>query len=163
MKRYIVVSCVLVLVCVGVSASGSADRGAPSDQEVLGELMALETEALNPYYGESDPTRYVEQFTSDATYFDPWSGGRLEGAEIGEHLMGFKGVIPLNEYELVDPRVNVFGEIAIFTVVCESTNMETGVTTPWNVTLIYRRSEGGWEKIHANWNYRASQPAQPTG
>ena len=138
---------------VGGLVFGSGSRAGKSEQAVLEELMALTRASLDDWYGQSDPTIFATGFADKATYYDPWVGGRLDDGAISEYLMAFLGQVPKVEYDIPDPRVDLHGETAILTFVCNSTDPKTGVTTPWNVTEIFIRSSGGWKRVHANWSY----------
>ena len=160
MKQFIMVLCVLLVIGGVASAEGRGEKAQlTADADVLEELVAMERGALDLYYGQSDPTLYAEQFGDRATYFDPWSGGKIENDAIKAYLMGFKGLVPETDFEIRNPSVDVLGDIAILTFSCDATDVASGAMTPWNVGLIYRQTGDGWEKIHANWNYEAAQPA----
>ena len=151
MKKVILVCWVLALFGGLVFAGGKAGE---SEEAVLEELLALESATLDSYYGESDPTAYAELFADKATYFDPWSGGRLEGAAIKEYLLAFKGQIPKLDYEIPNPRVDLYGDTAIFTFNLDAIDPNSGAVTGWNVTLVFLRTTDGWKRVHANWAYK---------
>jgi hypothetical protein len=59
-----------------VFASGGPGE---SEEELLGELLALKKAVRDPYYQDADPTVYAEMFAFKATYFDPCSWGQAGG------------------------------------------------------------------------------------
>ena len=134
-----------------VFAGGEAEQ---SEEAVLEELLAAESATLDSYYGQSDPTAYAALFADRATYFDPWSGGRLEDAAIKEYLMAFKGQIPKLNYEIPNPRVDLYGDTAVFTFNLDAIDPGSGAVTGWDVTLVFLRTADGWKRIHANWAYK---------
>lgn len=147
-----------------VAACGSSSE---SETEVLEKLVAEERAALDQYYGQSDPTPYVELFADKVTYFDAWSNGKLEDAAAKEYLAGFAGQIPPFGYELKNPRVDLYGEIAIFTYnidVIDTTTSEIFVV--WNVSAVRHRVGDTWELVHGHFSF-AQAPAEdippPTG
>jgi hypothetical protein len=136
----------------------TAGKSAPTEAEVLEELLALETATLDGWYNESDPTLYAELFADTATYFDPWAGGRIEDGEVKEYLMTFMGKVPRLKYEIPNPRVDLYGDTAVFTFNEKTTSPKDGSIVRWNVTLVFTRTRDGWKRVHANWAY-----AEPPG
>ena len=151
MRKVVLVCWVYVLFGALLFAGGKPGE---SEDAVLEELLAIESATLDPYYHDADPTAYAELFADKATYFDPWSGGRLEGAAIKEHLMAFKGRIPKTDYEIPNPRVDLYGDTAIFTFNLDAKDQKTGAITGWDVTLVFLRSTDGWKRVHANWAFK---------
>lgn len=149
MKKFITICCLFALFGGLVFGFGKGE----SEEAVLKELLALESAALDTWYGDSDPTLYAEQFAEKATYFDPWSGGKLSDSAVKEYLMGFAGKVPKLEYKFMDPRVDLYGDTAVFTYNMEAFSPDGGPVTYWNVTLIYEHMKDGWEKIHGNFSF----------
>ncbi len=140
-----------VAAAVAVSA-GAAAATAAVDEELTAELVAIEQSKLDPWYGSASTEIYVSHVAEDSTYFDPWAGGKLEGAEVIEYLKGFEGNIPNLGYELVDPSANVQGDVVIFTYVIENSDPETGDPAgSWYVTKILSPTAEGWEVIHTHY------------
>jgi ketosteroid isomerase-like protein len=131
-------------------AQGSEGR----NEAVLEELLAQLGAALDPYYGESDPSTYAEMYADHVMTFDPWSKGKLEGNAAKEHLLAFAGVIPISKYAILSPSVDLFGDTAVFTFNVEVTHPEEGtVVAVWNTTQIHRRADESWELVHAHWSF----------
>lgn len=151
MKKVVLVCWVLVL---GGGLLFAGGGGEESENAVLKELLAIESATLDPYYHDSDPTAYADLFADRATYFDPWSGGRLEGAAIKKHLMAFKGQIPKTDYKIPNPRVDLYGDTAILTFDLDAKDQKTGTVTGWDVTLVFLRTTDGWKRVHANWAFK---------
>ena len=124
------------------------------DDGVLEELMALETAALDPYFGQSDPSAYVALFADEATYFDPNSAGRLNGDAYKQHFAAAAGQIPPFRYEILNPAVDLHGDTAVFTFNVKAVDPADGtVAALWNTTEVHCRIHGGWEMVHAHWSY----------
>ncbi len=136
-----------------------AGKAAQSEEAVLEELLTLTRASLDEWYGESDPTVFAQRFADKATYFDAWTGGRLEDGAIKEYLMPFKGQVPKLNYEIPNPRVDVYGDTAVFTFNCKALEPKSGVVTDWNVVEVFTRTRDGWKRVHANWNY--TNPGNP--
>ena len=121
---------------------------------VLEELMAQVQAALGPYYDESDATGYAARFADEATYFDPFSSGKLENDAIQRHFAGFAGQIPPFRYEILNPAVSVHGDTAVLTFNLVTYDKADGsITGRWNTTEVHRRAGDGWEMVHAHWSY----------
>ncbi len=158
-KWYLVVItiCTLFAVLLGGLVFG-AGKPAQSEEEVFEEILALEKTTLDGWYGESDPTGYAELFADEATYFDPWVGHRVEDVAIKEYLMTFMGKVPNLDYEIQKPRLDLYGDTAVFTFNEKTTDPKSGAIVRWNVTLVFIRTRDGWKRVHANWAY-----AEPPG
>jgi len=127
--------------------TGSSDTG------VLSELLAGERAAMDPYFGESDPTTYAGLFSREATYFDPNSSGRLKGDAIAQHFAAAAGQIPPFRYDILNPDVEIHGDTAIFTFNLETYDPSDGsITSRLNTTEVHRRTEDGWDMVHAHWS-----------
>ena len=83
---------------------------------------------------------------------------RLEDSDIKEYLMTFMGKVPNLEYEIPNPRVDLYGDTAVFTFNEKTTDPKNGAVVRWNVTLVFTRTRDGWKRVHANWAY-----AEPPG
>ena len=117
------------------------------------EILALELATYETYYGESDPTAWVELFAGKATYIEPWSDNRIEDSAIKEHMMAFAGKIPNFHYEILNPRVDLCGDTAVFTFNLETTDpKDSKVTGLWKGTAVFTRTDDGWEKVHAHFS-----------
>lgn len=149
MKKIIAICWLFAL--LGGQLLGSGQR--EDEAKALEELLALDIEALDPWYGESDPTIYAQHFADKATYFDPWSGGKLEDRAIKEYIMTFKGQIPNCDYEIYNPRVDLYGDTAVFTFNVAATIKADKSVVNWNAIHIFTRTKDGWEKVHATWSF----------
>jgi ketosteroid isomerase-like protein len=124
------------------------------DAVALDELMTLERAALDPYFGESDPSTYVALFADEATYFDPSSAGRLNADAYKQHFAAIAGQIPPLRSKILNPAVDLRGNTAVFTFNVEVVDPADGtVVTLWNTTEVHCRTDDGWEMIHAHWSY----------
>jgi ketosteroid isomerase-like protein len=143
----------------GMAASYDSSSAGEAEAEVLEELLTQQRAALDPYYGESDPSTYVAMYADKVTTFDPWSNGKLEGSAARDHLMGFAGTIPPLAYEIVDPRVDLYDDTAIFTFNVDLTDPDAGATfAVWNTTEVHRRTDDGWELVHSHWSFATPPP-----
>jgi uncharacterized protein (TIGR02246 family) len=124
---------------------------------VLGELMALESEAMRRWR-TGDPSGYLEIYAPDVTYFDVGSEHRTNGRDaMSAMYKQLAGQIFYEVMDFVDPRVQVGGELAVLFYRFLSTrlNLDGSVSkrTPWNCTEIYRKIDGEWRIIHNHWSF----------
>ncbi len=149
------IAIIVALVAAGVGAivflaAGGSDP--PSEAEALQDLVAAEKAALDPYFGQSDPTEYVALLADDATYYDPATGGILTGQAAKDYLMASAGAIPAFTYEILNEKVALDGDLATFTFNVSVIDPASGaVVTDWNVTEINRFVDNDWEVTHAHW------------
>lgn len=150
----------VLMLGVMVGSSESSDAG--SEAAVLEELLGQVQAALDPYYGQSDPSAYVARFANKMTYFDVWSNGKIEDAAAKDHLMSFAGQIPPFSFEIVNPRVDLFEDAAVLTFNVDVVDPAAGETFAiWNTTEVHRRTDDGWELVHAHWSFAVPPPEAP--
>jgi len=155
MRRFGTVFLMFAVVGGLVYGGGAAEM---SEAAALEEIMALELGTYETYYGASDPTAYTELFADKVTYFDPWQDKYTEDGAVKESIMAFKGKIPILDYQIVNPRLDLYGDTAIFVFNLEYSDPASGkVLGVWKGTTIFTRAKGSWEKVHAHWS--ASSPA----
>jgi ketosteroid isomerase-like protein len=114
------------------------------------ELIALERAALDRW-GAGDPSGYLEISAPDVTYFDPFLEQRLEGLEALTALYeSLRGSIHIDRYDLLHPKVQRCGDVAVLTFNLVS---HMGTTSmPWNCTEVYRHDPAGWRIIQTHWS-----------
>ena len=152
-KRYLVVItiCGMFALLLGGLVFG-AGKAAQSEADALEEILALELATYETWYGKSDPTAYVQMFADKATYFDPALADKIEDGSIKKHLMAFAGSVPNFDYEILNPRVDLYGDVAVFTFNLEAYDRKEGtVTLRAKSTAVLTRTNDGWKKVHAHW------------
>lgn len=114
-------------------------------------VIALERGALDRW-GKGDPEGYLEINAHDVTYFDPFVPHRLDGiAALKAWYEPIRGQIQIDSDEIIDPAVQVIGEVAILTIHYVSHGSEGAKR--WNCTEVYRRSSDGWRIVHSHWSF----------
>ena len=158
--RFVMTAVLTAALAIGVTAPVAAE----ADEAILEEMIALEQSKLDLWYGESDPSAYVAEVADDATALDPWVPlTRQVGEELREFYRSLEGIIPHIDYEIVDPAVDVRGDIVIFTFFTEGTDLDNPDVPygPWNATKVFNRTADGWEMIHTHWSMPLPLPAPP--
>jgi ketosteroid isomerase-like protein len=119
------------------------------------DIIALEREALERW-GCGDPDAFLEISAADVSYFDPFTGRRLDGIDALRSLYdGIRGKIRIDHFEIIEPRVQFAGKAAILTFRFESHGSK-GVMH-WNTTEVYRLMDSGWRIIHTHWAFSRRQ------
>lgn len=147
MKNFIILTAFLIF------SSCEQKQNYQIQENIKETILALERQGLDNW-SKGDPLGYSINFSKDITYFDDIGAqSRLEGLEeVQNYLKSLDGKIPPHNYELIDPYVQVYGEIAILTLRYHGTSKEGELGPPWKVTLVYRFTNGVWTVEHANWS-----------
>ena len=126
-------------------------------------IIALERAALDRW-GKGDPQGFLETYAPDVTYFDPGSESRVDGlAAMKELLIPRTGKIKIDYYEMLDPRVQRFGDVAILTYNVVNHRNGGSVIVRWNSTAVYARRQGRWKIVHSHFSYTKPDLKQPGG
>ncbi len=148
MKRVVFI----VLVAVFFWSCATAPSIKVSEAATLEEILALELTTYETWYGNSDPTAYAQMFSDKATYFDTQLPDKIEDSAVKEHLMTFAGKTPKLDYEILNPRVDLYGDTAVFTFNLNASDPTKGtVLARFKSTAVLTRTQNGWEKVHAHW------------
>ncbi len=128
-----------------------------SEKDVSNQIIALERGALDRW-GRGDPSGYQDIYASEVTYFDPMEDKRIDGLDaIQVRQAPIKGKVHVDRYDMIDPKVQHHGEIAILTFNLISyrtgTNGKETVVGRWNSTEVYCKTGGTWRIIHVHWSY----------
>jgi ketosteroid isomerase-like protein len=119
-------------------------------------IIALERSALDRW-GKGDPQGYLGLYAPDVTYFDPMQERRVDGAATMRKLYEpIAGKVKIDSYEMLEPRVQQRGDVALLTFnLVSHGRLPTGdtITVRWNSTEVYARSRGKWSIIHSHWSF----------
>lgn len=122
------------------------------------QILALERAALNRW-GKGDPDGFLEISDPEVVYFDPFQPRRVDGLPALRALYEeLRGKVRIERDEIVDPRVQVHGEVAVLTFRFNSHGSESEMR--WNTTEIYRRTAAGWRIVHSHWSLTQPRLAQ---
>jgi ketosteroid isomerase-like protein len=97
---------------------------------------------------------YTDAMAADGTYFDDIGASeRLRGREaIRAYAEALSGQIPPHRYEMVDPVVQMIGDVGVLTFRYHPSSRDGTPLTPWRATTVYRREGAGWSQVHAHWS-----------
>ena len=121
------------------------------------EVLVLERAAMERW-AKGDPDGFLEISDTDVTYFDPFVEKRLNGREELRALYEtLRGQVKLDEFEFIEPRVQVAGDMAVLTYNFRSQGGDT--VSEWNTTEVFRRRDGRWRIVHTHWAFRKAGAA----
>lgn len=135
---------------------GAVPAAGPADDPEA-EIIAME-KAMLDRWGTGDTYAFIELAAPEITYFDPSLEKRLTGREAFEKFLApLKGTFRVPKYEMIDPKVQVYGQAAVL-----SYNMidydETGKNAfRMNVTEVYVRRDGRWALVHSHFSITKPQ------
>ena len=123
-------------------ADGAADPAS--------EILALERHAMDGWL-KGDPGPQLAITDPQITYFHVVVDGRIEGLPAVKALYErFRGAPLFDSYEILNPKVQVSGEVAILTY--RLAQHAGTVTTFWDATQVYQLKKEGWRVIHTHWS-----------
>ncbi len=103
-------------------------------------------------WGRGDPDGFLDLSAADVSYFDPFTECRLDGIAALRSLYDqYRGKIHIDRFEMIDPRVQVDGDVAVLTYRFDSYGSEGSMH--WNTTEVYRKAPDGWKIIHTHWAF----------
>ena len=139
MKNFILMFAILLTV-----ASCQNKQNTMTQKDVEQAILAQEHKALDRW-AAGDPLGFSQNFADDVTYFDDIAAQtRLDGIEeVQNYLKSLEGKIPSHTYKIVDPKVQVYGDIAIATL-HYNTSIDGKPGPPWKATEVYRLTDGQW-------------------
>ena len=119
--------------------------------------MELERAALE-LWGRDDPEGFLEISAPDLSHFDPFIERRLDGLPALRSMYDqIRGKIHIDRFEIIDPRVQVAGDVAVLTFRLKSCG--GGESIDWNTTEVYQRDGVAWRIIHTHWAFDQPQAA----
>ena len=80
-----------------------------------------------------------------------------EDGDLKDHLMSYAGTIPNVDWEILNPRVDLYGRTAVLTFRCKVTD-KGKIIIVWKGTAVYDRTGGQWKKVHQAWMTTVEPP-----
>jgi hypothetical protein len=127
-----------------------------NEQSAYDTIVAQLRAAMERWY-KGDPSGYSALFADDLTYFAPVTGGRLEGISALKDLFApIAGKITVPRFEMLNPKLQLHGDVGVFTYHLNEYASDSSATARWNATQVYRRIGEQWRIIHAHWSAMAN-------
>jgi len=128
-------------------------------QSVPELILERERKALDRW-GKGDPGGFLAITAPDVTYFDPFQPTRIDGLPALKALYAtIRGKIKIEHDEILDPRVQLYGDAAVLSYRFISHGSEG--TIRWNCTEVYQCMGGEWSIVHSHWSFAPAPPATP--
>jgi len=146
-----------VVVAIGLMAASwmgaSAPVSAQDAETTLQTVLARERQALDRW-AQGDPLGYLEIDAEEITYFDDIGAQeRIDGIEeMRNYFATLVGKVSPHRYEIEDPKLQLFGDVAVLTLRYLPSTLEGEPLMPWKATSVYRRSDDDWRLVHAHWS-----------
>ncbi len=153
MTRAAILTALLVSVALGGCDSKTLHQNA--DQEII----SLERSALDKW-AQSNTGGFINISADDVTWFDfaPGAQLRIDGIEaLRTYMEPLTGQIPTHTYEIVNPKVQVYGNTAILSFHWKGTMTDGTPLGGWKVTSVYQWKDGKWYQVHAHWSVVQSE------
>ena len=106
------------------------------------------------YWSQGDTEGYGKSAAEDVTFFNNSpADARVDGIQAFRKLLAsLKGQIPPHNYEIVDPKVQVYGNIGIFTLQYHAFLPDGEPIARGRGTCVYRQAGDLWEMVHTHWS-----------
>ena len=105
------------------------------------------------YWSQGDTVGYGKSASDDITFFNnnP-AGDRVDGIQAYQALLAsWKGLIPPHKYEMVNPKIQVYGDVGVFTMLYVAA-LPNDEQLKARGTCIYRNVGDAWEMVHAHFS-----------
>lgn len=105
-------------------------------------------------WSQGDVEGYGQSAADDVTFFNNTpANGRIDGIQaFRKFLASLKGQIPQHTYEIVHPKVQVYGNIGIFTLQYHAFLPDGEAIAKARGTCVYRLEGDAWEMVHTHWS-----------
>ena len=115
-------------------------------------IVAQERRALEEW-AKGNPLGYLEIAADDVTYLDDIGAhSRVSGRDsLRTYFTTLKGRIPPHRYEILDPKVQLYGDIGVLTLRYHAYGTDPQPLSRWKATSVYRLDDQ-WRIVHAHWS-----------
>lgn len=106
------------------------------------------------YWSQGDTEGYGKSATDDVTFFNNSpANARVDGIQAFRKLLtSWKGLIPPHNYKIVDPKIQLYGNVGIFTLQYHAFLPDGTPITRGRGTIVYRQAGDSWEMAHTHWS-----------
>ena len=142
------------------AAAEKQPKPGTGDQDAALKIIAMERDALERG-AKGDVDSFLNISDPDVVYFDPSLERRIDGLAALKEYYHKNSKPPEEEFdiELINPKAQLTGDVAVLTFNYKSTGRRTGRVQLWNCTEVYRRTAQGWRIIQTHWSWTKPQLA----
>jgi len=149
------------IILIALSIAFGAGCGTSGQDDVAPTIIGLERGALDRW-GKGAPQGFFDIMAADQTYFDPTTAKRIDGQPaLKQFVAPFAGKIKIERVEMIDPKVQRKGDLAVltFNLISYGAQFADGPknTVRWNSTEVFERINGVWKIVHSHWSYVTPQ------
>ena len=117
------------------------------------EKIIAKEKALLDRWKQGDTFGFIEAADTGITYFDPTLAERIDGIEkFRNYLSSFNGTFSFPSYELINPKVQMNGDIGVLTFNFVG-HLNNRKTDGWNATEVYKLVNNDWKIISSHWSH----------
>ena len=152
-KKMAVVISVAAVLSVAL-AENNSDLYSIGDSKQMSpkEIIITKEKAILDRWITGDTFGFIDAAAEEITYFDPGLEKRCTGKkEFHDWIAAFNGTFSFPAYELLDPQVQMHGDVGILTFNFIGF-MQDGSKEYWNTTEVYKLIEGNWKLISSHWS-----------
>lgn len=126
-----------------------------NQESIATTIIEMEKAALEKL-NKGNPSGYLDIYADNITYFDPFQEKRFDGFKsIETFYKSMEGKIFIDKYEMIDPVVQISGELAVL-----SYNLVSYIGNDIfreKCTEVYKQqADKQWKIIHSHWSIVAS-------
>ena len=116
------------------------------------EIIITKEKTILDRWKTGDTFGFIEAAAEEITYFDPGLEKRCTGKKkFHDWIAAFNGTFSFPDYELLDPQVQMHGDVGILTFNFIGF-MQDGSKEYFNTTEVYKLIEGDWMLISSHWS-----------
>ena len=140
----------IMAACAVAALLSGGLAAADSDAGIAREIVAIERRVMDGWQ-KGDPGPALEISDREITYFHVMTDRRLDGLPALRALYEpYRGTPLFDSYEMLDPKVQVCGDVAVLTY--NFVRRNGTAESRWNATQVYQRKKEGWRVIHSHWS-----------
>ena len=106
------------------------------------------------YWSNGDTLGYGKSAADDITFFNNTPAtARIDGIQAFHNLLSsWKGLIPPHKYKIVDPLIQVYDNVGIYTLQYHAVLDDGQVLARARGTVVYRQIDDKWKMVHTHWS-----------
>jgi len=122
-----------------------------NQESIATSIIELEKVALEKL-NKGNPSGYLDIYADDITYFDPFQEKRFDGFKsIQTFYKSMEGTIYVDQYEMIDPVVQIVGELAVLSYHLVS-YIGNDIFREKCTEVYKQQPDKQWKIIHSHWS-----------